>query len=110
MIRNPKSAIRNRKSAIRNRYTASPVSLPPALSMAHASLAQGFFCLTISLAVITGNKWFRQQSDTDSELRPSLRRISLYLVAAVYAQLILGAGYRHNALGIGSHILGAAVV
>ncbi|HEY3129057.1 MAG TPA: COX15/CtaA family protein [Acidobacteriota bacterium] len=84
--------------------------LPPAVSMAHASLAQAFFCLTISTAVVTGDKWAGQQSETDPEDRPSLRGISLCLVAAVYAQLILGAGYRHNALGIGSHILGAAVV
>ncbi len=84
--------------------------LPPAVSMAHASLAQAFFCITVSLAVVTGRKWIRRHPDTEPEDRPSLRWISLCLVASIYVQLILGAGYRHNALGIVPHILVAALV
>jgi cytochrome c oxidase assembly protein subunit 15 len=82
--------------------------LPPVVSMAHASLAQAFFCLTVTLAVVTGPKWIlppEYPSDTGA-----LRAASIALAAAVYVQLVLGAGTRHNAIGTVPHIIGAGVV
>ena len=82
--------------------------LPPAVSMAHASLAQTFFCLTVTLAVVTGREWNappERSCDTGT-----LRVVSVGLAAAVYVQLILGAGTRHNALGPVPHVIGAGVV
>lgn len=84
--------------------------LPPAISMAHASLAQAFFCTTVTLAVVTGRKWIEQAAQAERETLPSLGTLSLWLVAAVYVQLILGAGNRHNAIGVLPHIAGAVVV
>ena len=84
--------------------------LPPSVSMAHASLAQGFFCIIVTLAVVTGAKWLRERRRPEASDLPSLRKGAIIIVAAVYLQLILGAGYRHNALGIAPHIVGALVV
>ncbi|MBI2821848.1 MAG: COX15/CtaA family protein [Acidobacteria bacterium] len=84
--------------------------LPPPVSMAHASLAQAFFCMTVTLAVVTGRKWFAQAPAEEPEAHPSLRALSLWVGGAVYLQLILGAGNRHNAIGVASHVVGASVV
>jgi cytochrome c oxidase assembly protein subunit 15 len=84
--------------------------LPRPVSIAHASIAQFFFCLTVTLAVVTGRSW-RQSSPCHTETTsPSLRRLAALATAAVYAQLILGAAYRHNAVGIVPHLVGAAAV
>ena len=82
--------------------------LPPAVSMAHASLAQAFFCITITIAVVTGPKWV---DGVEFGAEPSgLLSLALWLVGAIYIQIILGAGNRHNALGIMSHVGGATLV
>ena len=85
--------------------------LPPAVSMAHASLAQAFFCLTLTIAVVTGRKW--RDAEPGIEIgagQASVRGLSLWVVLAIYAQIILGAGNRHNAIGIASHVAGAVAV
>ncbi|HEV8131112.1 MAG TPA: COX15/CtaA family protein [Acidobacteriota bacterium] len=84
--------------------------LPPAVSMAHAALAQGFFCLAVTLAVVTGSKWWSEASESETSDIPSLRGLSASLIGVIYLQLVFGAGYRHNALGVVPHIVGAAVV
>lgn len=84
--------------------------LPPAVSMAHASLAQAFFCLTLTIAVVTGRKWIEAKPAASPATSSSVRSLSLWLVAAIYVQIILGAGNRHNAMGILPHIAGAVAV
>lgn len=84
--------------------------LPPAISMAHASLAQAFFCITITLAVVTGRGWIEEEALPAPAGAPNIRSLSLWLVGAVYLQTVLGAGNRHNAIGILPHIAGAAGV
>ena len=32
--------------------------LPPSVSVAHAALAEAFFCITIALAMLTSRRWF----------------------------------------------------
>jgi cytochrome c oxidase assembly protein subunit 15 len=84
--------------------------LPRPVSIAHASVAQFFFCLTVTLAVVTGQSW-RQTGPRHTETSSlSLRRLAAFATAAVYVQLILGAAFRHNATGIVPHLVGAAVV
>src|SRR6266567_7737501 len=34
--------------------------LPPAISSAHAALAQTFFCVTVLIAIFTGRKWVEE--------------------------------------------------
>ena len=92
--------------------------LPPPVSIAHASLAQFFFCCTVGLAVFTSPSWTNRGGAaappaTGSEAAGSAKTLFALAVAtavAVYGQLILGAAVRHAVLGIWPHVFGAAVV
>ncbi len=84
--------------------------LPRPVSIAHASIAQLFFCLTVTLAVVTGRSWQQPGPRQIEPSSPPLRRLAAFATAAVYAQLILGAAFRHNATSIVPHLVGAAVV
>ena len=71
--------------------------LPAPVSIGHASLAQLFFCLTISLALFTSPGWIRTQTAVDD---PTLRRIAAAATAMIYCQIILGATMRHIDAGM----------
>ena len=70
--------------------------LPPAVSIVHACLAQGFLCLAVALAVVTGPGWATAARDGDR----GLRNLAVATTLAVYAQLILGAIMRHTGAGL----------
>ena len=72
--------------------------LPPVVSATHACLAQIFFCLTVTLALVTSPRWMR--ASEDSGFDPTSGRLSLAAVAAVYVQLIRGAVMRHMDAGL----------
>jgi cytochrome c oxidase assembly protein subunit 15 len=85
--------------------------LPAPISVMHACLAQAFFCIISSLALLTSESWKHSLSNvTDDVKGVSMRQLSAWTVAAVYAQLILGAALRHSKAGLLWHILGAFVV
>jgi cytochrome c oxidase assembly protein subunit 15 len=84
--------------------------LPRPVSIAHASLAQMFFCLMVSLAVVTGPGWRPDHPKTEDTSKPTLVDLAAVTTLAIFVQLILGAAYRHSALGIIPHLVGAAVV
>jgi len=84
--------------------------LPPAVSIAHATLAQMFFASVVSLSVFTGRWWQAEQQQLADHGSPSLLTLSRLVLAAILAQLVLGAAYRHNVLGIVGHLVGAGVV
>src|SRR4051795_2459790 len=67
--------------------------LPPAVSIGHAGLAQLFFCITLSLALVTSRGWREAPASPDD---PALRRIATTTTAIVYAQILLGATMRHT--------------
>ena len=71
--------------------------LPPAISVAHACLAQAFLCVTVVLAVVTNPGW---TPATRAPADASLVRVTSATVAVVYAQLILGAVMRHTGAGL----------
>jgi len=71
--------------------------LPPAVSIAHAGLAQIFFCLTVTLALVTSPGW---RYTVDPVADPTLRRVAAATTALIYAQVILGATMRHNGAGL----------
>lgn len=82
--------------------------LPPAVSIAHAALAEAFFCITLALAFVTSPSWFEPATET-----PRARALQLFALAttiAAYVQLILGATIRHAERAVIAHILGAIVV
>src|SRR6185295_3139519 len=71
--------------------------LPPAISIAHAGLAQIFFCLTITMALVTSRGWKSNAAPVDDAL---LRRAAAVTTALVYVQILLGATMRHNDAGL----------
>jgi cytochrome c oxidase assembly protein subunit 15 len=71
--------------------------LPPAVSIGHAGLAQIFFCLTITMALVTSPGWKNAVQPVDD---PMLRRVAAFTTGLVYTQIIVGATMRHNAAGL----------
>jgi cytochrome c oxidase assembly protein subunit 15 len=85
--------------------------LPPAVSSAHAALAQTFFCIAVCIAMFTGRKWVEEapQIEFDSR-RPSLVTLTWLAIFVLYVQLILGAMFRHKGMSWWPHVLHAVVV
>ena len=76
--------------------------LPPAVSIAHACLAQTFFCLVVAIAVVTSPRW---KDASPESLRSAFRhdpvaRITAVTVGAIFLQLLLGAVMRHTHAGL----------
>jgi protoheme IX farnesyltransferase len=82
--------------------------LPDTISIAHAALAEVFFCMTIALALVTSPRWF--EPPTETHRARTLQIFALVTTLVVYAQLILGATVRHADRAVAAHILGAMVV
>lgn len=84
---------------------------PPAVSSAHAALAQTFFCIAVCIAMFTGQKWVEElpQVEFDSR-RPSLFTLTLLSIVVLYVQLILGAMFRHRGMSWWPHVAHALVV
>jgi cytochrome c oxidase assembly protein subunit 15 len=71
--------------------------LPPAVSIGHAGLAQIFFCLTITMALVTSPGWKNAVQPVDD---PVLRKVAAATTALIYAQVLIGATMRHNDAGL----------
>ncbi|HWP45803.1 MAG TPA: COX15/CtaA family protein [Candidatus Limnocylindrales bacterium] len=105
------------------------LKLPTSVSVAHACLAQAFFCLTIALAVFTNPNWGKDSkgggkygstgerkygrvgaweyegAEVKTHPHPhisalSLTRLGALTTAVIYVQLILGAIMRHMGAGL----------
>lgn len=75
--------------------------LPVAVSVAHAGLAQVFFCLSVVLAVCTGRSWIQSPVGQARDLfRPSLKLLAALSTGVVFLQLLLGAVMRHIGAGL----------
>jgi cytochrome c oxidase assembly protein subunit 15 len=72
--------------------------LPDAVSISHAGLAQIFFCLTITVALVTSTGWRTPEAPpVDDEL---LGRRAAALTVIVYCQILIGATMRHTGAGL----------
>jgi len=71
--------------------------LPLAVSAAHATLAQLFFCTTVSLAVFTSSSWMQATPVSEGKGGFPLRYLCTAAVVTIFLQLILGATLRHSA-------------
>ena len=49
--------------------------LPPAVSSAHAALAQTFFCLAVAVAMFTGKRWVEEQPKVEFDQRRRGERV-----------------------------------
>jgi len=83
---------------------------PPAVSAAHATLAQLFFSTAVAIAAFTSSWWSGDLGEVEDPRSPRVRTLVVWTFAAVFLQLILGAAFRHKAFGIIPHLVGAAVV
>jgi len=79
--------------------------LRPPISIAHASLAEAFFCTTIALAMFTSPQWVGPAAPGTPT-----GWLTLATTIVVYVQVLLGASIRHSDLGFIAHIVGAVVV
>jgi heme a synthase len=83
---------------------------PPPVSVAHACLAQLFFSTTVAIALFTSRGWQEGASLVEDYGRPRLRTLAIVAPLLVLGQVALGAAFRHRALSLLPHILGAVVV
>ncbi|MFN2577301.1 MAG: heme A synthase [Pyrinomonadaceae bacterium] len=95
------------------------LNLPLLVSAAHATLAQLFFLITVSLAVFTSPRWVDKQATTiEPSGGGSLRPMCVVSLLVIFTQLVLGATLRHSATWdqalptplLVAHICGAAIV
>ncbi len=69
--------------------------LPTWISVAHACLAQTFFCLVVTIAYATSADWQKEASLIQDNLT-SLKRLACTTALFIYVQLIVGAVVRHT--------------
>jgi cytochrome c oxidase assembly protein subunit 15 len=76
--------------------------LPLAVSVGHACLGQIFFCLTVSLALVTSRSWMAPPAPEPGKRggSPSLASLGLATTGFIFLQLILGALVRHTGSGL----------
>lgn len=78
--------------------------LPPAVSTAHAGLAEVFFGLTVSIALFTSPRWIAGYGCTPDE--PAgiddvrLRRVATATAGVIFLQMLIGATMRHTGAGL----------
>jgi heme a synthase len=71
--------------------------LPPAISTAHAALAEIFFCVTVAIALFTSPGWIADENRADD---PTLRAVATTTTVLIYTQLLVGATMRHTGAGL----------
>lgn len=81
----------------------------PYPAIAHALSAHLLFALAAVLALLSHPQIDRYQAPFYDQGTPSLRSLARYLPAIVFVQMMLGACYRHNAIGLTAHLLGACL-
>jgi len=73
------------------------LNLPLVVSAAHATLAQLFFCTTVSLAVFTSRSWLKNHPTMEEQGSLAVRYVCVAAAATIFLQLIIGATLRHSA-------------
>jgi cytochrome c oxidase assembly protein subunit 15 len=73
--------------------------LPAPVSVSHACLAQLYFCMMVSLALVTSPRWQAQNARRGGGLdegSPSLRHLCIAVNSAIFLQLALGAAFTRD--------------
>jgi len=94
------------------------LNLPLIVSAAHATLAQLFFLITVSLAVFTSKRWVEAEPAEQVPEGPRFRSMCVLALVVILTQLVLGATLRHSATWdqplptplLVAHICGAVIV
>ena len=75
--------------------------LPDPISIAHASLAQIVFCLTMTIALVTSPGWKRAYAnDEPAPDDRMLQRVAAVTTGLIYLQIVVGATMRHTGAGL----------
>ena len=74
-------------------------NLPTPVSVSHAVLGQTFFVITIIIAYFHSGEHFRFRAANNPEAK-QLFNLSLFVIALIYLQLIVGAIMRHSGSGL----------
>jgi len=80
------------------------------LAIVHASLAQAFFALTVSLALFTSPEWREKVAEPPLADYGRLRRLAAVTTGLIYFQVFFGAVLRHTGLRLDAHLLFAVLV
>lgn len=80
--------------------------LPPQISISHAMLGQGTFCLTVALAWALGGRWPRDPGTSTTRFQSAA--LGTAVLAAL--QLFLGAVIRHTGHAVHPHMAVAAAL
>jgi cytochrome c oxidase assembly protein subunit 15 len=72
--------------------------LPAPVSVAHAGLAEIFFCITVAIAVFTSPRWLNPPVEPVADR--TLRGLAIFTTALVYVQILVGAAMRHTGAGL----------
>jgi heme a synthase len=80
------------------------------IPVAHAALAQIFFGLVVTIAMVT-SRWFTAELPAlEDQGSPSIHTIALLNALVIFLQVVLGAGFRHKDIPVWPHVVGAIVV
>ena len=79
-------------------------------AISHACLAPILFAVSAAAAVCTSPGWKQAPEIVFDQGWPSLRSLSVIVPAFILLQVTLGAAFRHKAMGLTWHIVGAMVV
>jgi cytochrome c oxidase assembly protein subunit 15 len=74
--------------------------LPDPVSIAHASLAQIVFCLTVAIALFTSAGWSSGYAKGGAPDDRVLQRVAVVTTAWIYLQIVVGATMRHTDAGL----------
>jgi heme a synthase len=75
--------------------------LPDPISIAHASLAQIVFCLTMTIALVTSPGWKRAYATNGTAPDDlMLQRVAAVTTGLIYLQIVVGATMRHTGAGL----------
>ena len=74
--------------------------LPTEVSVAHAGLAQIFFCLVVSLALVTSPTWSGEKTGRLAGKGDSIPVQAAWTTGIIYLQILIGAVTRHSGAGL----------
>lgn len=80
------------------------------LAMVHGCFGPLFFCLTVSLAVVTSQRWMAGAAVRGVAAAARLRPLALITTVLAYVQLVFGAALRHLPVDAGPQAFRGAVV
>ena len=80
------------------------------LPVLHACFAQIMFGAILCMAVFTSKWWIEEHKQLEDRGGISIHSIALLNAIAMFVQVFLGAGFRHQYVAIWPHIVGAGVV